>query len=201
MIVKVCGITTKETARVVEASGADFIGFVFAPSKREISPADAKEIAKVLSSHIKKVGVFVNESVDRIIEIADLVGLDFIQLHGDEPDTIANSIPYPIIKAFVIDQVDVNSIKNYPCDYILIDSPGKKYRGGSGETFHWGRLDELGIDKDKLILAGGLSPENIQEAIITVKPVGVDVSSGVETNGIKDHHKINYFVENVRKSC
>lgn len=196
-MIKICGITTKETAHVVDASGAYFIGFIFAPSKRKVSPTKAKEIARTLSTRIQKVGVFVNESKETIVEIADNVGLDFIQLHGNESADFAQSIPYPIIKAFSIDEVDQQMIDTYPCDFLLIDSPGEEYEGGSGKLFNWDRLNDLTIDKEKLILAGGLAPENIEQAINAVKPTGVDVSSGVETDGIKDHGKINHFVKNV----
>jgi len=195
MKVKICGITTVETAKVVEQAGADFIGFVFARSKRQIAPADAANITKSLSPNIKKVGVFVNESPEKINEIANLVSLDYIQLHGDETADLARKITYPIIKAFSIDQAEPAMIAAYPCDYILIDSPGEAYRGGSGKPFSWELLDELKIPRDKLILAGGLSAKNINQAIQLVQPVGVDVSSGVETNGMKDTEKINSFIK------
>src|SRR5690625_237308 len=134
------------------------MGFVLSPSKRRISPVKAAKIARILSPSIKRVGVFVNESVENIIHIAKLVNLDYVQLHGDESPQVAKSIPYPIIKAFSVRQVNPKTIQQYPCDYLLIDSPGKKYRGGSGNTFNWKALEDLKIDKKKLILAGGLSP-------------------------------------------
>lgn len=194
MLVKVCGIKSKEAAEVVSNCQADFIGFVFAPSKRRISPKKAAEIAKYVSSGTKKVGVFVNESIENINFIAELVGLDVIQLHGDEPANFAKKLRYPIIKAFSINQLNTKTVSTYPCDFYLIDSPATKYRGGSGKTFQWDKLNELNIDKNKLILAGGLSEVNIENAISTVQPVGVDVSSGVETNGTKDHGKIKNFI-------
>lgn len=200
MHVKVCGITTLEAAKAVENTGADFIGFVFAPSKRRIAIEDAKTIAKQLSPNIKKVGVFVNTSLVEIIEIAQTVGLDIIQLHGDEPASFAEQIPYPVIKAFSIDQVSPDAIATYPSEYLLIDSPGEDYRGGSGKTFSWELLDELHIPREKLILAGGLSPANIESAIKKVRPTGVDVSSGVETNGKKDIEKINNFIINAKQT-
>jgi len=194
MLIKICGIKDKETAQIVQNAGADFIGFVFAPSKRRIAPVKAAEIAKSLSPNLKKVGVFVNEPVKNIIHIAKLVGLDYVQLHGDEPAHVAKSIPYPVIKAFSIEQINPKTIHHYPCDYLLIDSPGKKYRGGSGKIFEWGKLNDLKIDRGKLILAGGLSPENVTSARESVQPAGVDVSSGVETEGIKDPFKIEKFM-------
>lgn len=194
MIVKVCGITSEKTAHIVEENGADFIGFVFAPSKRRISPENARIIANSLTK-VKKVGVFVNESRENICHIAKYVGLDFVQLHGDETATFAKSIPYPIIKAFSIDQVSRHLVQQYPCEYLIIDSPGEKYRGGSGNVFNWAELEQLGMDRKKIMLAGGLSPDNIQNAINTVQPMGVDVSSGVETNGVKDPEKIKHFIQ------
>lgn len=200
MLVKICGITTKETALAAQNAGVDFIGFVFAPSRRRIAPVQAAEITKHVSPRLKKVGVFVNESIENIDYIAKLVGLDYVQLHGDEPPHVAKSIHHPIIKAFSVNQVNPKTIHHYPCEYLLIDSPGEKYRGGSGNTFNWESLQDLQVDKSKLILAGGLSTKNIEEAIKIVHPAGVDVSSGVETDGVKDHNKIDRFVEQAKHS-
>src|SRR5699024_5037879 len=122
MKVKICGITTLPAAKVVEKSGADFIGFVFAHSSRSITPEDATNIAKQLSPKLKKVGVFVNESIETIEAMATKVGLDIIQLHGDESEAFAKKLPYPIIKAFSIDKVKPNQIRSYPAEYLLIDS-------------------------------------------------------------------------------
>ena len=199
MFVKICGIKTLDAAKTAQEAGADFIGFVFAPSNRRISPIDAANITKQLSPKIKKVGVFVNESVENIKHIAKLVGLDYVQLHGDEPAHFAAQLPYPIIKAFSVHTVDPKTIHQYPCDYVLIDSPGEKYRGGSGNVFNWKTIDELQIDKRKLILAGGLNEANVREAIESVQPIGVDVSSGVETDGVKDHQKIQSFIKQTKK--
>lgn len=194
MLVKICGIQTIEAANVAARSGADFIGFVFAPSKRQITPKIAAEVSLGLPASIQKVGVFVNETVENMKKIATQVGLDIIQLHGDEPAEIAIQLPYTIIKAFSIDSVDQSKINSFPADYYLIDSPAQKHRGGTGETFDWQRLKELDIDLQKVILAGGLDSNNVTAAIKEVKPVGIDVSSGVETNGQKDHQKINQFI-------
>lgn len=202
MIVKICGIKTIEAAQVASEAGTDFLGFVFAPSKRRIQPEVAKRIAQAIPSHIKKVGVFVNDSVAHMLEIGAQVGLDIIQLHGDEPTEVAGQLikeSYQVIRAISADRLDrFTQEKFYPYDYVLIDSPPKTFRGGSGETFNWEILNDLPIDRRKLILAGGLTPENVQEAIQIVKPAGVDVSSGVETNGIKDHQKIKAFLRHAR---
>ncbi|MGM8365453.1 phosphoribosylanthranilate isomerase [Virgibacillus sp. W0181] len=194
MLVKICGIQTIEAGTTAVEAGADFIGFVFAPSSRRLSPFQAAGIAHSLPSSVKKVGVFVNEQVETILTIAETVKLDYIQLHGDEAAEIAEVLPYPIIKAFSIDEAIHEQIDQYPCDYYLIDSPARKYRGGSGKTFDWEKMLTLPIDRKKILLAGGLTAENIQEAIEVVKPAGVDVSSGVETDGVKDNTKIRQFL-------
>lgn len=194
MHVKICGITTEDAAHQALASGADFIGFVFAESKRKINPGDATKISASLPSTIKKVGVFVNETKENMIAIAKQVGLDVIQLHGDEPAELAEQLPYEVIKAFPVKKKNIHTIGDYPCDYYLLDSPIGAYRGGNGTTFDWDLVTETKINPDKIILAGGLSPENVQQAIRTAKPAGVDVSSGVETDGNKDLAKIKQFI-------
>lgn len=198
MIIKICGVTTIDVAKTVDRYGADWIGFVFADSSRQITSEKAKEIANQLSPRIKKVGVFVNEAVDTMEKIAQMVGLDYIQLHGDEPASVAEQLTYPVIRAFSIDKLMNGENMTYPCDYFLIDSPGEKYRGGSGKTFNWHLLEQFNIDRKKIILAGGLHAENVSDAIQTVRPNGVDVSSGVETDGKKDIAKIKQFIQNVR---
>lgn len=199
MKVKICGITDVEMAKTVAQAGADFIGFVFAASKRQISAEAASKIAAELPSEIKKVGVFVNEDKEKICQIAETVGLDYIQLHGDEPATFADSLPYPVIKAFSIDHVKDEILQAYPCDYLLIDSPPSTYRGGSGTAFNWETLKKYKIPMEKLILAGGLSIGNVEDAKRNVKPAGVDVSSGVETAGVKDPEKIKKFISLAKK--
>ncbi|SFE15984.1 phosphoribosylanthranilate isomerase [Lentibacillus persicus] len=198
MHVKICGMTTREAAQEAAEAGADFIGFVFAPSKRQITPKKAAEISAGLPSSVKKVGVFVNETKETIIQTAETAGLDIIQLHGDEPALFAEALPYPVIKAFRMGKHDIAEIQAYPCDYYLIDSPKGPNRGGNGTTFDWARLTDAGLNTEKLILAGGLTPENVQSAISIAKPAAVDVSSGVETNGEKDLEKISQFIHNAK---
>jgi len=194
MKVKICGIRTIEDAKFAEENGADFIGFVFAPSKRRVSIADAAEIVSHLSEKTKKVGVFVNEPLESMIRIAKAVQLDYIQLHGNELPETAKELPYPVIKAFSIDKTDPEIIKHYPCEYLLLDSPGTTYEGGSGKTFDWSKLDKFDFNKNKFILAGGLTPQNVLKAIKSTNPIGVDVSSGVESAGNKDQTKIKQFI-------
>ncbi|MFD1361153.1 phosphoribosylanthranilate isomerase [Lentibacillus salinarum] len=199
MRVKICGITTIEAAQAAVRDGADFIGFVFAPSKRQLTPEQAGDISAALPSTMQKVGVFVNASYDTIIQTAEQAGLDIIQLHGDESPSFAEELPYPIIKAFRMGKHDTAAIKAYPCDYYLVDSPKGPNRGGNGTTFDWTQLANSDLDPQKTILAGGLTPENVQTAIATSRPAGVDVSSGVETNGTKDLEKINQFINNAKR--
>lgn len=193
MKVKICGITNREAAMAAVDAGADFIGFVFADSKRKVSPSQAKEMAETIPRTVKKVGVFVNESLETMNKISTLVGLDYIQLHGDETAQLAAAVNRPIIKALSI-QNHVET-EHYPCDYFLLDSPAGAYRGGNGVSFDWSLIQSHPIKKEKLILAGGLNGQNVKEAIFTVKPAIVDVSSGVETDGEKDPIKIKEFVE------
>ncbi|WP_099156596.1 phosphoribosylanthranilate isomerase [Virgibacillus ndiopensis] len=198
MLVKICGITTKEAAETAVQSGADFIGFVFAPSKRKITPVAAATISKSLPSSIKKVGVFVNESLENIQQIAMQVGLDYIQLHGDESPEFAEKLAYPIIKAFPMESDTIKEISKFPCDYYLLDSPIGANRGGNGTTFDWKLLTETNLNLSKVILAGGLNADNVQEAIAKARPSGVDVSSGVESDGQKDIAKIKEFINTAK---
>jgi len=200
MLVKICGIQTEEAAHTAASAGADFIGFVFAPSKRQIQPEAAKQIAKNIPQHIKKVGVFVNEDAGKMQEIAAYVGLDYIQLHGDEPPETAEALPYKIIKAFPVDPDHLEDIKEYPCDFYLLDSPFGKQRGGNGTQFDWNLTKQLALDSEKVILAGGLKPSNISEAIERTSPAAVDVSSGVETDGEKNEQKIEAFIDNAKNN-
>lgn len=196
MKVKICGIMTEEAAMAASEAGANFLGFVFAESKRKMTPERVAHIIKQIPQHVKTVGVFVNETYDNIIRIAEITNLDYIQLHGDESPDFCKSLPYPVIKAFSIkDQDDLNQLAQYDCNYFLLDSPGVKYRGGSGIPFDWSLLENLEIPKEKIILAGGLDRDNVNKAISTVRPAVVDVSSGVETNGVKDVKKIREFLE------
>lgn len=198
MLVKTCGIMTSVAAETAVEAGADFIGFVFAPSKRYLTANAAAEIAATIPSSVKKVGVFVNETLENITSIAEQVGLDYVQLHGDETSEFAEQLPYPIIKAFPATQEGFAKLKDYPCDYYLIDSPFGSNRGGNGTSFDWTVLKELNLDSNKLILAGGLTLENVPQAISLTEPIGVDVSSGIETDGKKDLSKIKNFISKAK---
>ena len=182
--VKICGLKELEHVEAAVKAGADFIGFMFAPSKRRITVEQAKELAKAIPSTVKKVGVFVNEAPETIQAIAAQVGLDYIQYHGDETAEQIQAIGLPAIKAFSIrSEEDVMRAASYDVDYYLFDAPGSDFRGGSGKSFDWMLLDEMNIPLEKVILAGGLNEENVALAIILVEPFAVDVSSGVEIDG------------------
>ncbi|MEH7451061.1 MULTISPECIES: phosphoribosylanthranilate isomerase [Bacillaceae] len=197
MKVKICGITDLKTAKCAINAGADAIGFVFAESKRQIEISEAKKIIELLPDSVLKIGVFVNETKETLESIYEEVGLTHLQLHGDETPEFCRSLSFPVIKALrVQSEKDVEKIAEYDCDYILVDSPSGKYRGGNGTTFNWDLVKSKKIDN--LILAGGLTIENVIPASSVVKPIMVDVSSGVETNGKKDEEKIKSFIKKVK---
>lgn len=205
--VKICGITTIEDARCAVEAGADALGFVFAVSPRRVNVEVARAIIKGLPPFISKVGVFVNEESGRVEEIAHYVGLDTLQFHGDEPPDYCRLFDrLKVIKAFRMRSggVDISmEVVRYKdsVDAFLLDTyvPGRI--GGTGERFPW----ELALplkEYGPLILAGGLTAENVGEAIRLLHPYGVDVSSGVEGDrkGIKDKRKVIEFISNVRRS-
>src|SRR5699024_12409586 len=123
---------------------------------------------------------------DNMIRIAKAVQLDYIQLHGNELPLIAKELPYPVIKAFSIDKTEPEIIKHYPCEYILLDSPGTTYEGGSGKTFDWSKLDKLDFNKNKFFLSGRLTAENVSKSVITTQPTRVDASSDSDSAENKD---------------
>lgn len=196
MKVKICGITDVETAKSACEYGADALGFVFAESKRKITPKRAKEIIQELPANVLKIGVFVNESVEVIRKIADECGLTHVQLHGDENNHQIRRLNIPSVKSLgVTSESDMKNAQRYETDYILFDSPKEKFHGGNGKTFSWELLGHMPKElRKKTILAGGLNALNIEEAIRTVRPYMVDVSSGVETEGKKDVEKIKQFI-------
>ncbi len=195
MKVKICGVTDIETARAAARYGADALGFVFAKSKRKITIEKAKEIVSQLPKDLLKVGVFVNEVKEVIEEIAMQVGLTHIQLHGDETDDFCQSLSLPVIKAFSVEnRTSLQAIDKFTCEYILLDGPKGKYSGGNGLAFDWSVMQSATFEGKKVILAGGLNEENVLPAILAVTPHMVDVSSGVETDGVKDLTKIKTFI-------
>lgn len=199
MKVKICGIKDVETALFAVKQGADALGFVFADSKRKITKEQAKTIIKQLPDKVEKVGVFVNEKPEVIHEIVNYTGLTVVQLHGDEIPEHCGAFTVPTIKALSIEsKEDLNKIHEYPCEYVLLDSPKGKYRGGNGVAFDWSLLSGCNFGGKKVILAGGLHAGNVLEAIEKANPDMVDVSSGVETDGTKDLQKIEKFIERAK---
>ena len=196
--VKVCGIRRQVEAEWALEAGADAIGFVFADSKRKVDVEKAAEISKAVSPDLLKIGVFVNETKERMEEIFHLVELDYVQLHGDESVEFCETLNLPFIKAISVkERKDIDGIEEFPGEMILLDSGKGPHRGGNGTTFNWDYAHSLNIPQH-LILAGGLNPDNVREAIIKVRPYMVDVSSGVETEGEKDRLKIESFIKEVK---
>lgn len=198
--VKICGLTKKEHIQVAVEEQVDYIGFVFAKSKRQVTVEQAKVLAQSIPEPIQKVGVFVNETVENMLHIAKEVPLDVIQLHGQETQQVVEALkPYTTIKAISVrTKEDVQKAAQYNVDYYLFDAPGIEYEGGSGNTFDWTLLENTKINRQNIILAGGLTPENVGRAIEQVEPYGIDVSSGVEIDGQKDKMRMRAFMNQTR---
>ena len=189
--VKICGLSTKEAVKTAVSAGADYIGFVFAPSKRQVTLEQAIDLAKFIPSHIQKVGVFVSPSRAELLEAIEKVGLDLVQVHGQVADDLFENLPCASIQAVQIGEGE--HVPNSQADYLLFDAPV----AGSGQIFDWGRLDTTELAQP-FFIAGGLNEDNVEEAIQHFTPFAVDVSSGVETDGQKDHEKIRRFIERVK---
>ncbi|MEH7884853.1 phosphoribosylanthranilate isomerase [Bacillus sp. JJ1609] len=201
MKVKICGIKSLEPAKYAVEHGADAIGFVFAKSKRKITPLEAKEIIKELPAAVWKVGVFVNEEAETIVQIAKTAGLTHIQLHGEEKMEAYENIDFPIIRSISVSSgEELTSIKTLKAEFVLLDSPPEKFHGGNGMSFEWDLAEGIGASRQNLILAGGLDAENVQVAINKIQPFMVDVSSGVETDGQKDLSKIRNFIYKAKQT-
>ena len=213
MWVKICGTTNLQDALVAVDAGADAIGFVFGPSKRRVTPQQVAEITRALPDDIEKVGVIVNETPERIAEIVRVAGLTGVQLQGDETPAFTNALRRLGLRLLVktvqasagIDTLAAR-IESYRevVDGILLDSGSPAERGGTGKRFAWKEAAGVlsGIPNGTpVIVAGGLSPENVSEAIATLHPWGVDVVTGVESEpGKKDPEKVRAFIEAARKA-
>ena len=199
--VKVCGLTRPEDIDAVNRFAPDYVGFVFAPSRRQVSPETARRLIRGLAEGILPVGVFVNEVPQRVAFIAAMCGLRVIQLHGDEDsetqDEVRRLTGREVWKAVrVKDRESLLEVTEGRADRYLLDAYHPEQRGGCGQTFDWSLLKE--IPSEKIVLAGGLMPENVAQAVRDIQPYGVDVSSGVETDGQKDPEKIKEFIRSVR---
>ena len=200
MFVKICGITTEADALLAVGLGADAVGFVFAPSPRQVAPQAVRRIIERVPPEIVTVGVFRNESPTRVVEIVNGIGLKAAQLHGNETpaDTawVAERVAMTI-KAFPAGHRNIARIDDYGAEAVLVDAESP----GSGEVFDW-RLAEGVVDPARLIVSGGLGPDNVGDAIAHLRPFGVDVSSGVESEpGRKDPRKIRAFVRAARAAA
>jgi phosphoribosylanthranilate isomerase len=190
MLVKICGITRLEDARDAAAAGADALGFILWPkSPRFIAPAAVRAIVGELPKSLFLVGVFVNQTIDEVNRDAAAAGVTHVQLHGDETPAFAARVARPVIKATSAPSDD--AARGWPADTTwLVDGQDPQRRGGTGRTADWDAAAAFARTRD-VVLAGGLTPENVAEAIGRVKPFGIDVSSGVErAPGIKDPERL-----------
>jgi phosphoribosylanthranilate isomerase len=201
--VKICGITNLEDASLAVQLGADALGFIFARSPRQIAPQEARDIVRRIPPFVKTVGVFVDEQPAAIKETLNYCGLDLVQLHGNEsPELCSQLMPHAIKALRIKDEASLETGRLYcgKARALLLDTYSKEKAGGTGRTFDWQiaiKIKELGIP---VILAGGLGPSNIEQAIRTVKPYAVDVNSGVEERpGKKNRALMKALMEKVRR--
>jgi phosphoribosylanthranilate isomerase len=190
--VKICGLSTKEAVEVAVNSGADYIGFVFAKSKRQVGIKQASHLAQFIPKTVQKVGVFVSPTLMELQEAIVKVPLDLVQIHGEFSDEDFEKLDVPSIRAIPVEKT-LEEIQT-KADFLLFDAP----LAGSGKTFDWKLLKDENIEKP-YFLAGGLTVDNVKQAITFFRPYAVDVSSGVETDGKKDLLKIMRFIESVKK--
>jgi len=200
MFVKICGITSEEDALLAVAMGASAVGFVFAPSPRQLQPVQAYDIVRRLPPDVLTVGVFRDEAPQRVVDIVHQVGLKAAQLHGREStaDTayVRERVRW-VIKAFPAGSPALDRVHDYAADAVLIDGASP----GSGQVFDWALVEGAPLGR-RFILAGGLTPDNVAEAIDLVRPWGVDVSSGVESSpGRKDPRKVRDFIANAHAAA
>lgn len=194
--VKICGITSLDDALLAVDAGADALGFVFyGPSPRNVAPETAADIIHRLPPFIQTVGLFVNEPLSRVNELADICGLDVVQLHGEESPEFCRGVRRRILKALrVRDMSTLERMKSYAVSAFLLDSWSPTAPGGTGQTFNWD-IAATAAENGSIVLAGGLTPGNVADAVRQVRPHGVDVSSGVESApGRKDAVLVRQFV-------
>lgn len=199
--IKICGITRLEDALAAVRLGADAVGFNFWPrSKRYLPPGEARAIVRRLPSFVTTVGVFVDPSRDEVIRAADASGIGVAQLHGDEPPELCLTLPLPVLKAVrVAGRHALAALASYEVQGFLLDAPSPGY-GGSGRTFDWELAAEVARELP-IVLAGGLGPENVAEAIRVVGPWAVDVASGVErAPGLKDPELMRLFIDRAKEA-
>jgi len=198
--IKICGLTRKEDIEAVNRWLPDYTGFVFCQSRRRVTQEQAALLKADLDLRIKAVGVFVNELLPSIVKLCNTGVIDVVQLHGDESEAyikeLKNQISCPVIKAVRVQSTEqVRLAEKLSCDLLLLDTYQKAEYGGSGKTFDHSMIPLL---EKRFFLAGGLESSNIAEVIEKYSPYGVDISSGVETDGIKDENKIRQIIQTVR---
>ncbi|HLH74185.1 MAG TPA: phosphoribosylanthranilate isomerase [Chloroflexota bacterium] len=201
MKVKICGLRDLAAARAAVEAGADYVGFVFAPTRRYVRPEVVSSIVHVLPGSVGKVGLFVNEHPETIRSIVSQCGLDYVQLCGKETPDYCRSLGVPVVKSLPVrGAAFANELDQYldVAEWCVLDGFRPNAHGGTGQTFDWA-LAEAVVDRGRIMVAGGLTPENVGEAIRIARPWGVDVSSGVETDGQKDVTKIAAFVAAARR--
>lgn len=189
--IKICGLSTVEAVETAVLAGADYIGFVFAESKRQVSLEQAKELAKRVTGKTKIIGVFVSPSLEDLEQAIGQVPLDMVQIHGTFDEALIPMISVPVIRAIQLSDQEAQVTSQ--ADYLLFDAPV----AGSGQTFDWDLLKDQKIQQD-FFIAGGLTVDNVRQARETFQPYALDVSSGVETDGHKDIEKIKAFIEGAK---
>jgi phosphoribosylanthranilate isomerase len=200
--IKICGITNLDDAMAAAEDGADALGFIFyKKSPRYVEPEKAAEIIRQLPPFITPVAVFVNEREEKVRDIQFTTGIKVLQFHGDERPEFCDRFATRVIKAFQVkDKESIKHMVHYHVGAFLLDSYKDGVRGGTGTTFDW-HLAVVAKTFGRVILAGGLTPENVAEAVKLVQPYGVDVAGGVErAKGLKDHAKLKKFITAVRRA-
>jgi phosphoribosylanthranilate isomerase len=197
MFLKICGLTTEADAAHAAASGATALGVILASaSPRRVTAERARDIVRAVPPDVPVVGVFVDAPLGEIVATVAHSGLRYVQLHGDESEAYASALKLPLLRAAGVDV----ALDSWPTATLLLDAVSSGARGGTGRRVDWGAASAI-ARRRKTVLAGGLTPDNVAEAIVTVRPFGVDVSSGVETSpGRKDPDKVSQFLSNARKA-
>jgi phosphoribosylanthranilate isomerase len=205
-MVKICGLRTAEAAIVAAAAGADLLGFIFAPSKRQVTASDVAGILAAVRTAgyaTPAVGVFVDPGIVQLKRDIAVSGIDMVQLSGEESPDVYAGAAIPIIKAFPAGSQQDSAMLEQQCarwphaSHFLVDAHDPNLRGGTGKLANWDVCRQLAAQRN-ILLAGGLHPGNVRDAIATVRPFGVDVASGVETDGVKVPGKIREFIANAR---
>ena len=197
MFLKICGLTNEGDAVHAAAAGATALGVVFAPaSPRCVSADRARDIVEAVPVGVPVVGVFVNAPLEEIVAVVAHTGIRIVQLHGDEPERYAAALKVPLLRAAGVDA----AVDAWPTATLLLDAGSGAERGGTGRRVDWTQAAAI-ARRRKTVLAGGLTPDNVAEAIAAVRPFGVDVSSGVEASpGRKDPAKVSRFIEAAKKA-